>query len=155
VLKSYRFGPGRTRTGGHAGPDWRPGTPGGRTCAAAAAARRAPAWQILEMWTSLDRIHKNSRAALVAFFLIFVVIVPSSASDGADAVDLEAKSLEIMPIDRETCQQNGDCEDWCKEKGQNDTRDCVCRCEKWISEADFNCKNGTTYCQVRRTRLSK
>ena len=40
----------------------------------------------------------------------------------AEDVDVEMKSFEVLPIDRETCLIAGDCDDWCKEKGQKDTR---------------------------------
>ena len=85
------------------------------------------------------------------FFLCAMICDEFSAlaMSQAEDVDVEMKSFEVLPIDRETCLIAGDCDDWCKEKGQKDTRNCVCRCERWITESDFNCPNGTTYCQAR------
>jgi hypothetical protein len=90
----------------------------------------------------------------VSVCIAFRHVLAESVSGGEGGVDVEMKALEILPIDRENCQQNSDCDDWCKERGLSDSRKCVCRCEKWIPEADFSCKNGTTYCQVFDTNKS-
>jgi hypothetical protein len=80
--------------------------------------------------------------------VLFSLSQKLSSATVPDAIDPELKRFEISPLDKENCTHHGDCEDWCKEQGQNDTRYCVCRCEKWITESDFNCANGTTICQV-------
>ena len=63
----------------------------------------------------------------------------------AIAEDEHVKELFVNMVDRDECNQDLACEDWCKDRK---AARCACRCPDFVTEGDFACKDSAKYCQA-------
>jgi len=49
--------------------------------------------------------------------------------------------------DQEPCSKDADCDDWCKERHGQQWAACLCRCPRFLPEAELSCEPEKKFCQ--------
>lgn len=108
-----------------------------------------------------DGAERGRRCVYVRVAPVLVILLlacgdgaPAAGGDGAPAEALRAaaedsvvRALSVAREDQEPCAKDADCDDWCKERHDQQWAACLCRCPAFIPEAQLACAPEARFCQ--------